>query len=350
MNIREFAKKCGISISAASRILNRSRKDSQASKETYDRVRQMAITLGYKPNYAAKTLHTHRSNCLGVIIGYPGVVNTISMIKEISELAYKRGISLAIATCKNDTRKEAKAFENMLYRGVDAIIWHPTFQRGKYKTNHVEKVLDKFSRRTPVVCLSFNEVPGIFKFSANGDEDASWAAKRQLKLGCKKFAVISGSFRVPMMTISNSAYVRTLINNGIAQENIAEITWDDPDADWESMRGTDGIWISYAFMLHAILPQLKQVCNLKDLNIDGQSFTQHYEFSQLIYHSYGKRFGDLFGSLQCHFLDAEEIAKRGAEIAIQAMKQPTIEPFVEHVEWQIANNCLFDSGNPFNLL
>ena len=68
MNIREFAARCGVSPSSVSKILNRSQKESQASSETYDRIRRMAIELGYRPNYAVRILHTRKSNCLGVII------------------------------------------------------------------------------------------------------------------------------------------------------------------------------------------------------------------------------------------------------------------------------------------
>lgn len=64
MNLREFAKKCSISPSLASRILNYDQKQSRASKKTYDLIRKKAVKLGYKPNYAAKGLHTHRSKCL----------------------------------------------------------------------------------------------------------------------------------------------------------------------------------------------------------------------------------------------------------------------------------------------
>ncbi len=340
MNIREFAAKCGISPAAASRILNYSLEESQASRETYRKVRSLAAELGFRPNYAAKTLHTRRSRCIGVIIGFPVPVNTTAVVREISDYVYEHEYSLTVATCKNDPQLELKAFDTMLYRGVDAILWLPVSRRGGYQAGPIAKMLADAARLVPVVCLSYNDLPGVFKFKSNAAEDAASAAMRQLQLGCKRFGVIRRESEFLFHEVSRMGYVDCLRRNGIPSSDIVEVVPDltGRSADWAKLAQAQGLWVYFLFRLHAFLPQLRRVCNLKQLHIDGQSFLEDYALSQWTYAqaNNGESRSDLFGSLQYHLVDAGAVARRGAEIALQAIADPKLRPFTESVLWQDA--------------
>ena len=354
MNIREFALRCGVSSAAVSRILNNEQKNSQASRETYERVRKMANELGFKPNYAARSLHTQKSQCIGVVIGFPTFVNSTTMVKGISEVANAKGLFMAVAGCGNDMKKEAETFERMLYRGVDAIVWHPTHQKENYSTSHVEKVLHKCRRKIPIVCLSYNQLPGIFKFTANGAEDATAAASRQLQIGCKKFCILRHSHTVPLNIVGNDAYRQTLLEHGIPPEHISTVVVNKASTHWEQLRHVDGVWVSYATLLHAALPCLKHVCDMKSLHIDTQTYWEDLAIQRWTHQHMEGGFESLFASLQYHVLDATQVARRGTEIVIEAMKNPELTPFIEEVRWQLwtppqgehghHNDCLCPSG------
>ncbi len=344
MNIREFAARCGISATAASRILNRSREESHASRATYERIRKKAVELGYDPNYAAKTLHTHRSNCLGVILAGPGSLTTLSIMHGVTDCAYRHGVSLAAAMCENDPGREAEAFDNMLSRGVDAIIWSPTLQRNPRANSHVGRLLKKYTRRIPVFCLAGHipHVPAdIFKFHTNCAADAAGAARRQLALGCGRFGIFWDVATLPSMLESVHSYRSTLLERGIAEENITDFIMNDPEhaPPWEEFRSVQGVWIHLTCALRTLLAQMRSVRDLKQLHVDGQILLDEYAFSlwNNIPRPSGTCFPDLFGSVRHHIIDFEKCAYRATEILLQAMSDPSLKPFDEPVEWQLAS-------------
>ncbi len=336
MNIREFAAKCGISATAVSRILNRPREKSQASPETYERIRQKAVELGYVPNYAAKTLLTRRSNSIGVILANPGTITAMSILRGASNCAGRHGISLSTVLCKNDPQQEAEALGDMLYRGVDAIIWLPTFQRDQYENSCIEAVLKKFPKHKPIFCLSDYAPAGIFKFRGNSAELAGYAAGRQLALGCRNFGILWNALTFPQVQHSIASYRDTLIGAGIPEENIADFVLNDPDRppQWERFRDIQGLWVYLVPALHTVMPQIRSACNLKQLHVDGEIMLDEYAFS-IWTNPREERFEDLFGSFQHYMLDLEKCAAQATEIAIRAINDPTLEPFDQPVEWQV---------------
>ena len=338
MNMREFAALCGVSPSVASRILSYGQKEARASAHTYEKVRKKAAEIGFRPNYAAKILHTNKSNCIGVIIGYPTPTNSLAIINGIADCAYQHGFSVSVVSCGNNPRREQQAFKELLYRGVDAIIWHPVIRRLPTRSTLLEKLLHGVVQKVPVVSINSNDLPEIFKFIPNREEDAARAALRQLHLGCKKFAIVYSRFSYPATLVSKDAYRAALRQHGVAEENIVEFVLHDKNTppDWARISDADGMWFYYLFMLHALLPQIRQSCDLKRLHIDGQSFVEDYAMARWIYaqHHDGQRFEELFASLRYHLLDGTSIARRATEIAIQAIRDPSLKPFAEPLVWR----------------
>lgn len=334
MNIRQFAAICGVSPAAASRILNYGQKESRASALTYERVRQKATELGFRPNYAAKILHTNKSNCIGVIIGYPNPVNTMPLIKGISTCAYEHGVSLTIAACRNNPRREMQAFKEMLYRGVDAIVWHPTFRPARAAHKTLDTLLIDCARKLPIVSTAYNPLPNIFKLNSRRKEDSIRAAQRHLAQGCKKFAVITSYYTCYSIEDSRRQYIRALREQGVPQKDIVKIVLHDKrnPPDWSVLADVDGVWMFYLFMLHTLLEEMQAHVDTRKLHVDGQSFVEDYALSQWIYpQKTGSRFADNFASLQYHLVDGSYSARRATEIAIEAMRNPDLKPYAESV-------------------
>ncbi|CAN5568620.1 LacI family DNA-binding transcriptional regulator [soil metagenome] len=68
--IMDVARKCGVSKTTVSVILNDSPASSRVPKETQDRVRAMAEGLGYRPNWRARALASRKTHTIGVLY-YP---------------------------------------------------------------------------------------------------------------------------------------------------------------------------------------------------------------------------------------------------------------------------------------
>ena len=64
VSLKDISKACGVSIATVSKALN---DHSDISKETKERIKEVADKLGYHPNAAAQALKTNRSNNIGVL-------------------------------------------------------------------------------------------------------------------------------------------------------------------------------------------------------------------------------------------------------------------------------------------
>ena len=67
VTLREVARQAGVHPGTASRALNTAT-ESLVKPETVERVKAAATTLGYKPNYPARSFKTSRTFSVGVVI------------------------------------------------------------------------------------------------------------------------------------------------------------------------------------------------------------------------------------------------------------------------------------------
>jgi LacI family transcriptional regulator, galactose operon repressor len=69
--ISDVARKCGVSKTTVSVILNKTPASLRVSAETQQRVKQMALQLGYRPNWRARALTSRRTHTIGVLYAPP---------------------------------------------------------------------------------------------------------------------------------------------------------------------------------------------------------------------------------------------------------------------------------------
>ena len=70
MNIKEIAKKAGVSVATVSRVLNH---PENVAEETKNRIRSVMEESDYTPNWFARGLNMKKTNTLGLII--PDMLN-----------------------------------------------------------------------------------------------------------------------------------------------------------------------------------------------------------------------------------------------------------------------------------
>src|SRR5689334_5021037 len=69
--IMDVARRCGLSKTTVSVILNDTPASSRVPAETQQRVRDAAVALGYSPNWRAKALASRRTHMIGVLYTPP---------------------------------------------------------------------------------------------------------------------------------------------------------------------------------------------------------------------------------------------------------------------------------------
>ena len=97
-DIREVARRAGVSISTVSRFLNQKPVRPDAEARIYTAIRELA----YSPNRIARSLKLKRTNTIGMII--PDITNPIfpEVVKGVEVAAREAGFSLVLSNMGED--------------------------------------------------------------------------------------------------------------------------------------------------------------------------------------------------------------------------------------------------------
>jgi LacI family transcriptional regulator len=103
----DVARKCGVSKTTVSVILNESPASSRVPKETQDRVRAAAENLGYRPNWRARALASRKTHTIGVLYAPPMPLvvrgNYEGIMVGINEVLSQRGYHMLFVPLGENT-------------------------------------------------------------------------------------------------------------------------------------------------------------------------------------------------------------------------------------------------------
>ncbi|MEE4219234.1 MAG: LacI family DNA-binding transcriptional regulator, partial [Xanthomonadales bacterium] len=182
--IYEVSELAGVSLATVSRVINNSSKVSPATRK---KVGEAMKALGYRPNSAAQTLASNRSNCVGVVVPVfygPFYGEMFSGIEAELRTAHKHVI---ITSGESDDSREKGGIEFLLSRNCDALI----LRLDAVKDDYLVEMSKKFA--TPFVLLD-RHIPEIAERCIYLDNELGGylATKSVLVLGHRKVAYISG--------------------------------------------------------------------------------------------------------------------------------------------------------------
>jgi LacI family transcriptional regulator len=124
VRIQDVARAAGVSVSTVSRVLN-GREDVAA--DTYQRVQRIIDDLGYSSNLAAKSMRSHRTNVIGVIIFDLSLSFCLEVVRGIDLVVKEHTYDLMIfssnrANHRDDPTWERKVVAQLNGSIVDGII------------------------------------------------------------------------------------------------------------------------------------------------------------------------------------------------------------------------------------
>lgn len=123
VSIKDVAASAGISVATVSRVLN----DHPAVRpDTRDRVLAAIAELGYRPNGVARSLRTHQTHTLGLVIS--DVLNPFftALARAVEDEARDRGYSVIIGNADERPALQDHHVRTLLERRIDGLLVSPT--------------------------------------------------------------------------------------------------------------------------------------------------------------------------------------------------------------------------------
>ncbi len=120
--IKDVAKLARTSTATVSYVFNGKRKVSTATEA---RVREAAVTLGYMPNQAARTLATKSSRTIAAVLSDIANPFFAPMLRGVEEVARRRGYLLLVGDSNESVEREEEYLASLTDRYIDGILLSP---------------------------------------------------------------------------------------------------------------------------------------------------------------------------------------------------------------------------------
>ncbi len=171
-SITDVAKRAGVGIATASRVINGT---GYVSEETRAKVQAVIEELHYVPNELARNLQQNRTNSVAVIVPDVSDLFFAALLKEIEYLLRKEGYKTMLC-CSDGEQTNEEAFLDMVNRNlVDGVITTSNLlKQGSYAeiTRPVVSIDSILSDDIPMVC-------------ANHKKGGKKAAEMLVQAGCR---------------------------------------------------------------------------------------------------------------------------------------------------------------------
>lgn len=195
VTIKDVAKKCGLSITTVSLVLNN--KDSRISEKTKQMITEVAQELNYVPNRMAVGLATKKTLTIGLIAAEAKSHYYSSLVQAAEAACRNAGFFLMLYNLSYQSEKTLQNTFQTVIQNVDGIIFDPSF----CSVLHSQDLLKLLTNaKIPVITLSSissQMVPGSIVIDRR--QSAYIAAAHLLSLNHKKIGCL---FPPPGLNIS----------------------------------------------------------------------------------------------------------------------------------------------------
>jgi len=210
MNIKDVAKKAGVSTATVSRVLGNF---TGVRDKTRKKVFKATSELNYEINAVARSLRQKKTNSIGIIVG-----NVLSQFysviaKSVEDTANKFGYNTILCNGDENPEKELNYLKVLKSNRVDGIILTPTGKNSEY-------VQHLINSRTKVVLLDRLiegvDCDAVLVDNANG---AYQAVKHLIDQGYKKIGIVNGYLDRTTGAERLKGYLHALEEAGIAKDD-----------------------------------------------------------------------------------------------------------------------------------
>jgi LacI family transcriptional regulator len=217
MDIRDIAKRAGVSTATVSRTINRV---PTVAPNLAKRVWKTIDELGYYPNTQARALVSGRTRTFGLIVSE--ITNPFfpTVIQVFEQLALQHGYEILLSSTAHDPERMEIAVRRMIERRVDGVAIL-TF-------GMEESLLEDLRLRN--VPLAFVDVgparPGVINIRIDYEHGIKQAVQHLSALRHEKIAFVGGPARVKSAAARKQAFVRAMRQLGLKVDRRFLVTGD----------------------------------------------------------------------------------------------------------------------------
>lgn len=228
ITIKDVAKRAGVSHSTVSRALHGS---SLISDGTIERIRRIAVEMGYFPSAAARSLKTNRSHALGVIVSAIDDPFLSEILQGIEEVAQGHGYSMLMAASQRDPEREQAIVQDMRKRQVDGLVICSAPFSAEQRRNLLEYGI-------PIVVVN-NQAAEEYRYSIYHDDvDGSRQVTRHLiELGHQRIAYLGNSLSGRTNLDRSTGFRQEMESAGldIPEEYVFEVPGSSPEHGFNAL-------------------------------------------------------------------------------------------------------------------
>ena len=185
MTIYDLARELRVSSSTVSRAL---RDDPLVTERTRKRIKEFAEKKGYRANFYARTLRSHRANSIGLLVNDLQNHFTGSVLAGAEAVLAAAGYNLVVANSRDSHETELNHVRNFLDRWVDGLIISPSPE-----TERLDHFLPLLDKGMPVVLLNRIQQDHSFPTVAFDNHDCGRVATQHLLAeGCRRILHVTG--------------------------------------------------------------------------------------------------------------------------------------------------------------
>lgn len=183
--ITDIARRLGTSAMTVSRVLTGK---PEVSEEMRQKVTECAKMLGYQPNRLARSLVTHRSYMVGVVIPEIAHLFFADVISGIEEILDEANYDILLCHSRGDPERERAEIRTLIASHIDGLIVAPV-----QPLKSPELFLDLQNQQIPFVLFD-RYFPGHNFSSVHLDDVAAGRSSAEflLQLGHRRIAHIAG--------------------------------------------------------------------------------------------------------------------------------------------------------------
>ncbi len=130
VTIHDIARELKISASTVSRALNDNPRISLSTKE---KIRAIALQLGYQPNTIASNLRNQKTNTIGIVVPLINRHFFSTFISGVEEVAFDAGYNVIISQSNDLLEKEKKIVHSLFTNRVDGLIISLSMQTDEFE-------------------------------------------------------------------------------------------------------------------------------------------------------------------------------------------------------------------------